>query len=84
MQVPVHAQERVLAQLAGIVGVAHHAIDNVPAQSLVVADQRLEGAWRAGKHCRDQQAIGVDTGWLARTHPVVDTAESERLQRSRI
>ena len=43
-----HAQESVLTQLARIVGVTHHTIDNVPTQALVVADQRLEGARGAG------------------------------------
>jgi hypothetical protein len=53
--------------------VAHHAVYDVPTETLIVAHQRLESAWSAGEHCGYQQTIGVDTGWLARTHPVVDT-----------
>ena len=66
MQVAVNAQERVLTEVARIVGVADHAIDNVPTEPLMVADQRLECAGRAGQHGRDQHAIGVDSRWLAR------------------
>ncbi len=43
-QLPVHAQEGFLAQVPRIVRVADHAKDNVPAEFLVVADQRFEGA----------------------------------------
>ena len=70
MQVAVNAQERVLAQLARIVGVADHAIDDVPAEPLMVADQRLERAARAGQDGGDEHAIGVDGLRLARTHAV--------------
>jgi hypothetical protein len=56
----VDAQERVLAQLARIVGVPDHAIDHVPAEALMVSDQGLERASRAGQHRGHEYAVGVD------------------------
>jgi hypothetical protein len=75
VQVAVHAQEGILAQLARIVGVAHHAIDDVPTQALMVADQRLESPAVTGQYGRDQQPVGIDHPWLPWTHPVIDTPE---------
>jgi hypothetical protein len=86
IEVAMHAQKRVLAELARVVGLSDHAVDNVPTEPLMVADQRLERAARAGQYGRHQQPIGVDGVWLARTdparfddrwlpgtHPVIDT-----------
>src|SRR5262245_13062338 len=86
IEVAMHAQKRVLAELARVVGVPDHAVDNVPTEPLMVADQRLERAARAGQYGGHQQPIGVDGVWLARpdpvgfddrwlpwTHPVIDT-----------
>ena len=80
------AQKGVLAELARVVGVAHHAVDNVPTEPLMIADQRLERAARAGQYGGHQKPIGIDGVWLARTdpaglddrwlpwtHPVIDT-----------
>ena len=85
MQVPVHAQERVLAKLARIVGMANHSIDNVPAEPLVGADQRLECPGRTLEHGCDQDTISVDAvaarpfdaRWLARPHRVIDTGNGQ-------
>ena len=81
-----HTEKRVLAKLARVVGVADHAVDNVPTKPLMVANQRLERAASAGQDGCHQQPIGVDGIWLARTdpagfddpwlpstHPVIDT-----------
>src|SRR6185503_2431895 len=87
MQVTVDSQERVLAQLAGIIGVPNHTIDDVPTQALMVADQRLECAARAGQDGGNEHAVGVyglrrlartylpgvDDRWLPSTHPMIDT-----------
>ena len=56
----VHAQEGLLAQLAGVVGVAHHALDHMPAQALVVAHQALERPRLAGQHRGHQAPVGGD------------------------
>jgi len=83
----VDSQERILAELARIVGVSNHSIDNVPTEPLMVSDQRLEGAARAGQNGGNEHAVGVygrrrlarthlpgvDNRWLPTTHPVIDT-----------
>ena len=50
VQALVHAQERVLAQLAGVLGVADHALDDVPAQALVLAHEPFERAGHVAQH----------------------------------
>ena len=62
MEIPVHAEERVLTQIPRVVGVTDHTVDDVPTEPLVRADQRLESARRPCKHGRDQQPVGVDAG----------------------
>ena len=59
VQALVHAQEGFLAQLTGVLRVPHHALDDVPAQTLVLAHQALEGTWRVGQHGIDQRAVFV-------------------------
>jgi hypothetical protein len=44
VQLPVHTQESFLAQIAGVLGIAHHAKHDVPAQPLMITYQCLEGA----------------------------------------
>jgi hypothetical protein len=87
IQVAVDAQERVLTELARIVRVPNHTIDDVPTEPLMVADQRLECAARAGQDGGHEHAVGirglgrlartylsgVDGRWLPSTHPVIDT-----------
>jgi hypothetical protein len=80
------SQKGVLAQLARIVRVPDHAVDDVPAEPLMVAYQRFEGAARArqdgghehaigveGLRLAHLQAVGFDGHWFPSTHPVMDT-----------
>jgi hypothetical protein len=60
MQIAMDTQEGVLAQLARIVGVSNHSIDDVPTEALMVADQHLERAARAGQDGGHERAIGVE------------------------
>ena len=54
-----HAQERLLTQLAGILRMADHTLDDAPAQALIGAHERLERARDAREDRVDQGAIPV-------------------------
>ena len=77
-----NAQKRVLAELSRIVGMAHHAVDDVPAEPLMVADERLERARRAPASTAATRTRSASmAGWLAWTHPVDRYAPAtDRLQ----
>jgi hypothetical protein len=80
MQALVHAQEGVLTQFAGVVRMADHALDDVPAQALVVAHEPFERARHIAQHGSHQRTlvggplVSNDRAWRTRlAHAPADT-----------
>jgi len=61
MQRLMDAQEGFLTQLAGVVGVADHAIDHAPAKALILPHQLLERPGLARQNGVDQFPVGIET-----------------------
>ncbi len=62
VQLTVHAQERLLAQVARVLVVGNHAVQQMPDQLLIAFNQRAERPWRPqARHPNPAEQFGL--GW---------------------